>query len=323
MLMNPIRIALSLVITAALLPGVDPTLLNLVAKDPKTVAGVDVDRASGSPFGQKVLGEFKDEDGDFRKFMEGTGFDPRRDLREVLMVSDGGQNKPENTLILARGFFNPAKISSFLRQEGKTSSFYKGVEIWSESKSGTGHQGSVALLNSSITAFGDSARVMEAIDRLGQATSGMSASLRARVEEWSGKTDAWFISTVPLNEVGVGKSGSNQVMPQGFSVDSIKEAYAGVKFGSDLQISGETLTRSNQDAQALADVLRFFVSMVRMNAKPGMEGLLRVADTLKVEVSGATTKFSLTVPEEEWSKAIDGKQGRSSKVKTRKSPEVI
>ena len=62
----------------------------------------------------------------------------------------------------------------------------------------------------------------------------------------------------------------------------------------------------------MADVLRFLASMVRLNAKPGMEAALRVADSLKVEVTGATTKFSVQVPEEEWNKIIDGKPNQKT-----------
>jgi hypothetical protein len=307
------RTALTFVAAAALLPAVDPALLNLVGKDPKMAAGMDVERARNSVFGQKVLGEFKDEDSDFRKFIDMTGFDPRRDLREVFMVSDSAANRMESTLILARGSFNVARIQAALRQEGKTSSLYKGVEIWT-SPQDNAKNNAMALLSGSVAVFGEAALVRGAVDRMNQSSTGLSAAMRGRINDWSSKNDAWFVSPTALSDLGVGKPGSNnQVMPQnGFSTDAIKEASAGVKFGSELFISGETLARSEKDAQALADVLRFFASMVRLNAKPGMEAALRIADSLKIEVVGATTKFSLSVPEEEWNKLIDGKPGRTA-----------
>jgi hypothetical protein len=283
---------------------------------------MDVDRARNSAFGQKVLGEFKEEDAGFQKFLDSTGFDPRRDLREVFMVSDMGANRMENGLILARGIFNVSKIQAALRQEGKTSSLYKGVEIWIDGKADSTNQHAMALLNSSTAAFGNPDLVKGAVDRMSASSSGLSADFRGRITEWSGKADAWFVSPTALNELGIGKSGSNQVMPQnGFSTEAIKEASAGVKFGTDLFISGETLARSDKDAQAVADVLRFIASMIRLNAKPGMEAALRIADSLKVEVTGATTKFSLSIPEEEWGKMIDGKPNQ--KTARRKSAEVI
>lgn len=313
------RSVLVLAATAALLPAVDPALLNLVGKDPKMAAGMDVDRARNSAFGQKVLGEFKEEDDGFRKFIDMTGFDPRRDLREVLMVSDGAAGKPEATLILARGMFNVSKIQAALRQEGKVSTLYKGVEIWTDAKET--NPSAMALLNSSVAAFGDATFVRGAIDRAGVSTTGLSAAMRGRINEWSSKYDAWFVSPTALNDLGIGKSGSNQVMPQnGFSTDAIREASAGVKFGADLQIGGETVARSDKDAQAMADVLRFVASMIRLNAKPGMESALRIADSLKVEVNGTVTKFSLVVPEEEWNKVLDKPKQKTARAR---QPEVI
>jgi hypothetical protein len=237
------------------------------------------------------------------------------------MVSDSASNKMETTLILARGIFNIPKIQTALRQEGRVSSLYRGVEIWTNPKETT-QQSGMAMLNSMVAVFGDVAQVRAAIDRNGQSSTGLTAAFRARINDWSAKSDAWFVSPTALNELGIGKSGSNQVMPQtGFSVDAIKEASAGVKFGTDLLIAGETLARSDKDAQAIADVLRFFASMVRLNAKPGMEAALRIADSLKVEVNGATTKFSLSIPEEEWNKMVDGKPNQ--KAASAKSREVI
>ena len=70
--------------------------------------------------------------------------------------------------------------------------------------------------------------------------------------------------------------------------------------------------RSSQDATALADVVRFLASMVRMNAgQHGIDdGALKVLDTLQVTTSGATTRVSLTVPEESLQKVLERKGSR-------------
>lgn len=317
------RTALAVLATALLAPAADNALLQLIAKDPKVVAGMDVDRARNSAFGNKVLGEFKEEDEGFQKFLDATGFDPRRDMREILMVSDGG-TKHESTLILVKGLFNTPKIAAFLRAEGKASSLYQGVEIWSDGKE-ENRKGAMAFLNSSTALFGNADMLRSAIDRSKSTTPGISPLLNNRIADWSAKSDAWFITTVPISEAGVGKSGSNQVMPQGLSVDAVREAAAGVKFGSDLQIAGEAVARSEKDAIALGDVLRFFASMVRLNAdKPGMDSAIRIADSLQVSTSGNTMRFSLKVPESEWNKIIDGKPGKSqTRTAKRNAPEVI
>ena len=289
----------------------DPTLLRLVPAEARMVAGIDFDRAKNSPFGQKILGEMKEEDAGFQKFVSSTGFDPRRDLREVILAATGPA-RSEAALIAVRGTFDSAKIGQFLRAQGAVSTLYKGVELWRNTKNEQSN-GMVAFPNSSLAFFGKDDAVKAAIDRYQGAPTGMSAEVAGRVNDWSAKNDAWFVSTAALAELGVGKSGQNAILPGGLTVDAIREASAGVRFGSIVELTGEVNTRSAQDATALADVMRFLASMVRMNAdKPGMEDALKVVDTLQVSTSGSAMKFSLSVSEDQLQKMLNKRGERSA-----------
>jgi hypothetical protein len=120
------------------------------------------------------------------------------------------------------------------------------------------------------------------------------------VNEWSAKNHAWFVSVAPLAELGVGRPGADRLLPGGFSMDAVLQARAGVHFGAVVDISGEAVARSDKDAEALADVLRFFRSAVRLNSdKPESSDLVKIADSMKVTTSGANMSFSLSVPDEQ------------------------
>src|SRR5690349_25122409 len=80
----------------------DPQLLNLVMPTAKVVAGVNVEQAKGTLFGQYVLNQLQTHDDDMQKLIDLTGFDPRRDVREVLVASDG-RPQTKSGLALARG----------------------------------------------------------------------------------------------------------------------------------------------------------------------------------------------------------------------------
>src|ERR1700758_1458318 len=67
----------------------DPLLLNLVSPDAKVVAGVNVEQAKGTQFGQYVLNQMQTGDAHLQELVALTGFDPRRDVRELLVASDG------------------------------------------------------------------------------------------------------------------------------------------------------------------------------------------------------------------------------------------
>ncbi|MBN9658591.1 MAG: hypothetical protein J0H49_10460 [Acidobacteria bacterium] len=298
------RTVLTLTLAAGWAFASDPTLLKLVPSDAKMVAGLDCERAKGSALGQRILSEMKDEDQGFQKFIEATGFDPRRDLREVVMASDGN-SKGERALVVVSGTFDQSKINSFLRTEGAVQAIYGGVEIWNNPKKGD--DGSVAILNRSLALFGKDASVKAAIDRRNSGGTVLPADLQKKVDEWS-VNDAWFVSTAGFTQMGVNSDGKNKVMPMGVPVEAIQAASAGVRFGSDLQVSAEALTRSDKDAQALVDVFKFVASMVRLNSdKPNADQLVKIFDTMQLSTSGATMKFSLTIPEDQFEKFFQHK----------------
>ena len=80
------------------------------------VAGMDVERARNSYLGKKMLEQMESKDSDFAKFVAMTGFDPRRDLREVILASPDANSK-NSPLILVRGVFDQSRINGFLWSE--------------------------------------------------------------------------------------------------------------------------------------------------------------------------------------------------------------
>lgn len=296
------RTLLCLAAGALLLPAADPELLRLVPADAKMIAGVDVDRAKNSAFGQRLMAQIKDDDKGFQEFLAATGFDPRRDLREVVVAGDQAQHKG---LLLLRGTFDPSKIRASLLAKGATPATYQGVELWSTSGSKSG-EGAAAILNTTLAILGTEDMVKGALDQRG-APSPLPASLSTKINAWSGNYDAWFLASGPLgvNATKMGTLNGSANIP----IDSIQEAAAGVRIRADLEIAAETLMRSPQDATALADVVRFLASMVRMNAgKNGIdENAIRVLDTLQVSTSGATARLTVTVPEQSLEKVFERK----------------
>jgi hypothetical protein len=249
----------------------------------------------------------KDEDEGFRKLAESTGFDPRRDLREIVVASAAGSKQG---LMAARGSFDGARIGRFLEAEGGKKELYRGVEVWS----GKGGEDapSFAFADSSLALFGSAAQVKEAISRHLAGGGGWAGPLAARVNDWGGRHDAWLVSAVPFSEMGKGPGG---LVPGGLNLDSIREANVGVRFGPAVDVAGELTMRSPQDAAALADLARFLVSMVNANAqKPGMEELGKVAESFQTATSGERMKFSLSISEQQLERLLEG--GRRAKQRT-------
>src|SRR5689334_5863054 len=118
---------LAAAVFAGVLPAtaaaVDQQLLSLVMPDAKVLAGANVEQARNSLFGQYVLTTLQPDDKGLQDFAALTGFDPRRDVREVLVASNGVPGS-KTGLALARGTFDPGRIAAAATAHGGSTDTY-------------------------------------------------------------------------------------------------------------------------------------------------------------------------------------------------------
>src|SRR5579884_2601764 len=98
------------------LASVDNGLLSMVPPGAKVISSIDVESARNSSFGQYILSNSTSHanNPDFEKFMQQTGFDPRRDLQYIVFANlgAGGPGAPSRFAILARGNFDPSRLEA-------------------------------------------------------------------------------------------------------------------------------------------------------------------------------------------------------------------
>ncbi|HEY7389247.1 MAG TPA: hypothetical protein VH640_12110, partial [Bryobacteraceae bacterium] len=235
---------------AGVLGAADPQLLNLVMPDAKILAGVNVDQAKTSPFGQYVIAQVQAQDPHFQEFVTETGFDPTRDLDELLVASNG-TGKTAAHLTLARGTFNADAIDRAAKAGGAVSELYNGVTIVENLKHGDGF----AFLNGTLAIAGDIASVKAAIDR--QTTPAtLPASLLVAINQLSTTEDAWGISEVPPPALKPPANAPNLPVVPPNTFQNITQASGGVKFGAQVAINAQLLASTSQDATAVANVLQ-------------------------------------------------------------------
>ncbi len=288
-----LKSSLLIALTAFAAFAADPSLLNLVSPDTKVVAGIHVDRSTASQFGQFVLRQMQNQDADFNKFVTATGFDPRRDLTEVMVASTDGQQKGHG-LVVARGTFDIAKLVAHAKTTGAAFTNYKDVQIIT-GKAGSGW---IAFLDSRTALAGDPDAVRTSIDRRGGGTA-IDPKLAAKVNEVSNKYDAWMVSIVPVANFA-GKMPDKRIngAMRGDVVQAIEQASGGVVFGSVVQISGEAVTRTEKDATALADVVKFLAGMIQVNRENREAAkFAALLDTMDLKSNANTLTISLSVPE--------------------------
>jgi len=291
-----ILLAATLVATSCgVLPAkaADPRLLGLVMPDAKVLAGVNVDQAKATPFGVYVLGQIAPQDQALQQLATLLGFDPRRDVSELLVASTAVSGS--TGLAVARGVFDPAKIAAAALQAGAKSEIYNGINILEDPKQANG----VAFLDSTLVVVGDVANVKAAIDR--QSTpSLLPGALSSQVAQWSLAEDAWVVATVSPALLKLAP-GAPQV--PGLSGQSafatVQRIAAGVKFGSTVALTARAQTDTAENATSMAGALQFLANLAQMQtAQDPQAGML--LKSLTVSAEGVNVNIGLSLPADQF-----------------------
>jgi hypothetical protein len=291
-------------------------LFSFVMADAQLIAGVHVDAAKNSPFGQFVLSQIPAEGKFLHGIMTETGIDPRSDVTEVLVAWNGAPNSTGHWLAAARGTFGGSieTIEVNALKNGGTITRLPGVDLVTAGQAGINPQAAnvcIGLFTDGFTdVIGDCTSVQAAI-QFGLASSGPASSVGMKAQQLRAQQDVWFASVVPVSQFANLVTGGN---PGGAGnlggilknnlFQAIQQISGGVKFASTAQgpaaqISAEVMLDSPQDATALLNVVNFIVGLVQMNTNsgPAAGGLAAVLGNLQASVSGSTLNIGLSVPE--------------------------
>jgi hypothetical protein len=299
----------------------DPSLLQLAIPDAQVVAGLQVDQAKSSLFGQYVLSHLSVNDTKLEQFTSETGFDPRHDVSEIVVASNWKQNTPDNRwIVAAHGAFNIAKITATAQANGGAISPYQGVNLVTRLANSDAQTDTVlAFLDNSTALVGDPTSVKAAIDRKNSNAPADGAVL-AKAQAVSSGKDFWFVTLVPLSNFSAAIPDPNlSGAMQGNLLAAINQMSGGIRFGDTVTISAEAVTRSEKDAQALVDVVKFFAGLVQLNRQknPAAGQVATLLDTLQTSTSGNVTTISLAIPEQQLEQLINSARPAHTKVATR------
>ncbi len=301
---------LTALVSATTAFGADPRLLNLVMPDATTLAGANVTNAEITPFGQFVLTQLTSSvDQELQNFVTTTGFDPRRDISEILAASSSSVNN-HSGLVLAIGNFNVPQITAAIAAKAPTQAVqtYDGATLISAANPKSSF--SLAFLGTNIAIVGDTVSVKAAIDRSPNANS-IDPALAVQVQSLSTSEDAWVVTTSPLTSLipGLGASPASPatgtstptapVSPFSGMFSSIQGSSGGVKFGTNVQITAQVLTTDAASATSLANVLQALVSIASMagGQDPQIAILGQILQGMKVTTDGAAINVALSIPE--------------------------
>ncbi len=273
----------------------DPQILNLVMPDAEVVAGINVQQATATPFGQYVLSLIAPQDQQIQALATLIGFDPRRDVRELLVASAGATGAAARVgLAFARGSFDPAKIAAAATLAGAKSETYGGLTILEDAK----QTGGVVFVDATLAVLGDLASVKAAIDRRTAPTL-LPAALSAQVNQWSLSQDAWVVDMAPLASLRP-PAGAPKLpgLAQAAAFQFIQQASAGVRFGPMVLVSAQAQADTAQNAAALAGVIQLVTNLAQAQAGQNPQAAM-LLKSMTVTAQGNALNLTMALPQDQ------------------------
>ena len=314
--MTKLRNVLLLMVTAPVLVFSQSNSIDLfhfLMPDAQLIAGIHVDSAKNSPFGQFVLSRIPMGGGQLATFISETGVDPLRDIQEVLVGWNGGTDTSARWLVAAHGNFMASieTIEVNALKNGATITRMPGADLVTVST-----QPSICIgffTDGGTDLAGDCTSVTTAI-QFGATTGNPMSPVAMTAQQLRVAQDLWFASVVPASEIASlvpnGTTGASAGINPGAILknplfQAIQEISGGIKLsglatGTGAVLSAAVLMNSPQNATSLLNVVNFIASMLQSAAGSGSAGgsIATLLGNLQAAVDGSTVNIGLSVPEE-------------------------
>jgi hypothetical protein len=270
---------------------VSPALEALVPADTVVVLGLNLAAIRNTSVYQKLIARVPLPQLD--RFSQQTGLDPRKDLSEVLLCSNG-----KNALLLVRGNFRIPDLEARLKSNGVTPSNYKGHAVFGDDR------GAVIFLSDSTAATGTTPEIHALIDQP-SGSRGLPVPLRDLLRTLPADDQIYATLTGGIENL-------NLPLPRGGNLENVMQALRSVDtatLGMDLTkgIDGIAVVKcqTERDAKFIHDLLRGLIGFGRLNTPDNQPDLLKLYDSIQVTQQQMQTKVTADVPQDLTDKFLD------------------
>ncbi len=287
-------LVLSFVLDCLPAAAADVSLLGFFTPEANLFVGIDLARSRDSQFVRRLIAQMDAGGGGLGVLSSLSGFDPRRDLVEVVC---GGRGLSKNNLgvVVAHGTFDVDRLVRQAIARGVLVSSHQNVKILTPLEVGAP---SVALIGDTLAIAGQIVPVRAAIRRE-KSGGAVAPEIADTITELSAKQDAWFLLCgSPSLFAGAVENGVLRAALEGDTVRAIRRIRGGVTFGSEVRVVARIMVNTTKDADALADVIRFLATMAPTNEPAG------VAEKLTLIVEGIRLDVSLSIPEAQFTEML-------------------
>jgi hypothetical protein len=272
-------------------PRIDNVLIRMVPPGPTSLVGAHMDQLTASELYQKLIAQQKLPQLD--QFARDTGFDPRHDVREILLV-----NGPQGSVLLARGNFNlkadPISGMKVIRH-GQYS--IRTLPASATTTTGGTTTSGFCVLDSSLAAAGEVPAVEAALDEWAQHGAHKGAdALLASVTAVSDQAALWGVSTGFASFLASNLPGAGNGLDFSAIFRGIESSWFSASVGTGLQAAIHCTTATEKDAMNLRDAAKGLIGFGRLSVPQNKPDLLRFWDGLTVDQSGRAFALNADIP---------------------------
>jgi hypothetical protein len=293
-----VLLALSSCVTA--FASVENDLMSMAPPGTTLLTGIDVARTKASPFGAYLLKEMNTGDSHFQQFMSATGFDPRRDLQQLLLAGVAGKSGPNSRFaILARGTFDETRIRTAVLAKGGAVSVVNGTETLLLPKHRDDAPVALAFPRPGFAVLGG-VKSLEEVLSSKTSVPNVDAQLMDQVNRVGSENDVWFATLMSGSFLGRQlEDGVPSNVANSGVLKSILRSSGGMQFGNTVAMSLDLFTRTPDDAQSVTELLRFAGNLAQMQKDPRANAAAAALGNLELQTAGSTVHASLNLSEQQ------------------------
>lgn len=246
-------------------PRIDNVLLRMVPPGPTSLVGARMDPLKASDVYQKLIGAQKLPS--FDQFVKETGFDPRKDVNEVLFVS-----LPSGSVLLARGRFTAPKQTPKDMKLVRHSPY----NIYSSDTMG------FCVLDGTLAAAGAVPAIEAALDEWRSGKHDNATSLLRGVAQLNDQTPLWGVAT-GFSDFLIKNIPSANGIDFAAIFRGIQESWFEARVATGFSASIHCTAATEKDAQTLRDGAKALVGLGRLSVPDGHSELLKFWDGITAE----------------------------------------
>jgi hypothetical protein len=263
---------------------VSPALESLVPADTVVVLGFNLSALRDTAIYQKLITRVPLPP--LEEFAKQTGLDPRKDLSEFLVCSNG-----KTTLLLARGKFRVADLEVRFKSHGVTPENYKGHALFGDQPA------VVTFIDDSTAALGTIAAIHSLIDQL-SAGRGLPPELRDLLRTLPAGDQVYAALTGGVENLNLPLPREGNLGNVLDALKSVESATLGLNLTKGIDAVAVVNCKTDRDAKFVHDLVRGLVGFGRLNTPDNKPELLRLYDSIQVTQQQSETKVTADVPEE-------------------------